>query len=171
MSKCYSINIRPGRQRAVEWIYKSWPLALIIGIFLVIKVRGWMRQEKMMTAGLYEVDRMSKKQFREFCLLLLQRLGYKMKPSPTKKQWVHFIVEKEGQHIAVLAKHYQRDVSARPVEKIARSAPLYGCQQALIITNRDYSLEARDLAKTLGVDLWNRDRIIDLLLALRRQGK
>jgi restriction system protein len=155
----------------VELVYKGWPLALLIGVFLVIKVRSWRRQEKMMAAGLYEVDRMSKREFRDFCLLLLRRLGYKVKSSPAKKQWVHFVVEKEGRHIAVLTKHYRRNVSSRLVEKIARSAPLYGCQEALLITNRDYTLEAKELANSLGVDLWNRDRIIDLLLALRRQGK
>ena len=83
---------------------------------------------------------------------------------------VHFVVEKEGRHIAVLTKHYRRNVSSRLVEKIARSAPL-----RLPGGTADHQsglyFGSQELANSLGVDLWNRDRIIDLLLALRRRGK
>lgn len=121
--------------------------------------------------GLYEIDRMSKKDFQHFCRQLLKKVGYQIQRPRKAKEWITFIMEKDGQLRAVMVRQYAGPVGARPVERAAEGAASNKCARAIVLTNREFTEEARQRAGQLGVELWDRDKLADLLIVARSQKK
>lgn len=127
--------------------------------------------EDVSQVGLYEIDRMTKKDFQHFCGQLLKRVGYQIQRPQKAKQWITIILEKEGQRTAVMVRQYAGAVGIRPVEKAAEGAARNHCARAVVLTNREFTVEARQRAGQLGVELWDRDKLADLLIVARSQGR
>lgn len=132
----------------------------IIGEFLC-------RLEETGSIGLYEIDRMDKKAFEKFCGRLLKQVGYRVSRPRGGKPWVSYIVERDGVKMALVVKQYGGPVGVRPVEKAREGASLNRCQRAVVLTNREFTPEARRRAAALGVELWDRDKLADFLIISR----
>lgn len=144
----------------------------ILGIVLVLALYSLGHYlcylEKFSQVGLYEIDRMTRKDFQHFSGILLKKMGYRVLRPKREKQWVNLILEKNEMRIAVSVKQYRGPVNTRPVERIAEGAIKNHCEHAVVLTNRDYSTEAMEKAEELEVELWDRDRLADMLIAYRR---
>lgn len=147
-----------------------WIVGILVVVVLYAIGHHISIREDIARIGLYEIDRMPKKSFQRFCRLLLRETGYRVHRPKRAKQWVSFVLEKDGERVALVAKQYTNQVNIRPVEKIAEGAAKNDCRRAIVLTNRDYSFEARKRARDLQVELWNRDKLADLLIRARTGG-
>ena len=76
------------------------------------------------------------------------------------------ILEKDGRKIVVEAKRYSKDVGISAVQEIAAAMPHYQADEAWIVTNRDFTEAASNLAKSNDVKLVNRTQLIDFILKM-----
>ena len=52
-----------------------------------------------------------------------------------------------------------------PVQEVFAGSKLYGCDIPVVMTNSNFTKGANELAAATGVQLWNRDYIMDMLFA------
>jgi restriction system protein len=76
------------------------------------------------------------------------------------------VLKKEGKKIVVQAKRYSKNVGLKAVQEAQASIAYYKANEAWVISNRDYTEEAKALAKSNGVRLINRSELINMMLKL-----
>jgi restriction system protein len=74
------------------------------------------------------------------------------------------ILTKDGHKIAVQAKRYSKPVGVRAVQEALAAAGMYGCERALVVTNRSFTTQAIKLASANDVRLWDRDALVNAIL-------
>ncbi len=152
-------------------------ILIIIILFLYLGQHLLQSEEKQKEHELYmqryysvqmaEVDQMTGIQFEEFCSMMLKKAGY-TNISLTKAsndQGVDITAEKDGNRYAVQCKRYNSVLSNTPVQEVFAGSRLYGCDTPVVMTNSYFTKGAMELAAATGVQLWNRDIIMDMLFA------
>lgn len=76
------------------------------------------------------------------------------------------VVRKDGFHSVVQAKRYNRSVGVKAIQEAVAAKEYYQCNQAMVVTNSYYSQQAKKLASANNVELWDRDKLVTLLLSL-----
>lgn len=86
-----------------------------------------------------------------------------MQATPATRDYgVDLIVERAAGRTAVQCKRRQANDSLGPaaIQEVYAGKDFHGCKQALVVTNARFSEQARAMASKLGVELWDRDRLI-----------
>ena len=144
-----------------------WALIALIGSAkLAWRFYEWRRLTR---SGIVEIDRMDGSTFETFLVSLFRRLGYAVEHTGRRGDYgADLVVAKEGRRIVVQAKRWTKNVGVKAVqEAVAAKAP-YRCTDALVVTNRGFSTQARELARMNGVTLWDREKLVEQLLAASR---
>ena len=105
------------------------------------------------------IDSMDGYEFERWCAALLSRHGY-TKVSLTKEtgdQGVDILAEREGIRYAIQCKCYSRDLGNTPIQEVNAGKTFYNCQIGVVMTNRYFTKGAKELAKSTGILLWDRD--------------
>jgi restriction system protein len=146
--------------RASWWVWALLALAWIVKTALEIR-----RQRRLSRSGIDEIDRMDGRAFEEYLATLFRRLGYPARVTPYRGDYgADLIVERDGSRIAVQAKCWGRRVGIKAVQEAQAAKALYGCSEAMVVTNRAFTDQARRLAEANGVELWDRDVLVAKLL-------
>lgn len=146
-----------------------WLVGAAIALVLYLIGEYLCRLEEAAPVGLYEIDRMDRKNFEKFCGRLLKQVGYHVSRPPGARQRISYILERDGLRMALVVKQCGGPVGVRPVEKASAGASLNRCQRAIVLTNREFTPEARRRAAELGVELWDRDKLANLIIVSRSQ--
>lgn len=145
----------------------AWWLYLLIAIIIVARlsyvIYKWKRLSK---AGMYEIDKMSGDEFEKFLLTLFLKLGNRAQIVGSHKgdYGTDLIIEKGGVRTAVQAKRWKSTVGEKAVQEVYSSLKLRNCTKALVVTNRYFSYQAKILARSNDVELWDRDVLIEKIL-------
>lgn len=104
------------------------------------------------------VDAMSGIDFENYCIAILQRIGYTNVhgTAASGDQGVDIVAEKDGIKYAIQCKRYTSKLDNTPVQEIFAGKQYYGCDVAVVLTNNYFTDGAQDLAGKTGVRLWNR---------------
>ena len=153
-----------------------WPLWLALGgLFLIQLTIGVYRTSRLIRSGIREVDRMDGKTFERFLEALFNGLGYKVERTRYVNDYgADLVVAKGGTKTVVQAKRYKRRVGVGAVQEAVAAKALYGCSEAMVVTNSMYTRQAERLARSNKVRLWNRNRLISALMTskeARRRAK
>jgi restriction system protein len=71
-------------------------------------------------------------------------------------------------HLAfVQAKRWTKNVGIKAVQEANAAPAVYGCSNAMVVTNRYFTDAAKKLASANDVALWDRDHLVKALLAAR----
>jgi len=76
------------------------------------------------------------------------------------------VVRKDGSRIAVQAKRSSKNVGVKAVQEAVASKGYYDADSAMVVTNRYYTVQAKELARKNGVSLWDRDKLVRVLLQM-----
>ncbi len=114
-----------------------------------------------------EVDQMTGIQFEEFCSMMLKKTGYTniVLTKGSNDQGVDITAEKDGHKYAVQCKRHKSVLSNSSIQEVFAGARLYSCDTPVVMTNSFFTKGAKELAAATGVQLWNRDVIMDMLFA------
>ncbi|UFJ43060.1 restriction endonuclease [Brevibacillus humidisoli] len=124
-------------------------------------------REKLRKSGITDIDKMDGHQFEHYLALLFQSQGYKAKVTRAAGDYgADLILEKGNSKIVVQAKRYGKNVGVSAVQQVVGSRAHYGASDAWVITNRDFTEAAQNLAKSNQVRLINRGELIDMILKL-----
>ena len=101
---------------------------------------------------------MSGIEFERFLKLLFEKMGYSAEVTQqSNDQGVDIIVNNNDIKIAIQAKNYSDTVGKAAVQQVYTGMAYYKCNKSIVVTNNYFSESAKDLAKSLNVELWDRD--------------
>ena len=143
-------------------------LLMAFGPRLAIRaVREW----RLNRSGLSEADRMSGESFERFLQVKLKRAGYRARLTPRAEDYgADLIVEKDGLKTVIQAKRYASRVGIEAVQQVIGAVGHYGADSGMVITNSYFTPNAKALARSNQVELWDRDRLLRFLLSLQKSG-
>lgn len=142
---------------------KNWPYAglcaLICAICIYVCAEFW-NQNRYRRMRLKTVDRLSGESFEEYLKAHFTRLGYRVKLTRSTADYgADLLLKKRGKTTVVQAKRYEKPVGIAAVQEVIGAAVYYESDQAMVVTNRYFTRNARNLAEQSQVDLWDRTRL------------
>lgn len=98
-------------------------------------------------------------EFEQLCASYLARIDFDNIDITPKSgdQGIDIIAHKDGYSYGIQCKFYQKSVSNRAVQEAFSGAKYYGCDIPVVLTNSVYTKSAKELATTIGVELWHID--------------
>lgn len=146
-----------------------WPfLALIAAAALAKGIFHLYDLRRLERSGIDDVDRMDGRTFEVFLSGVFARLGYRVGVTKYRGDWgADLVVEKDGKKTVVQAKRWTKRVGVKAIQEAVAAKAMYGCSEALVVANRQFTDQAKSLARVNGVELWDRDILVTKLLAYR----
>lgn len=137
---------------AAAWTHRAQLISIayitlcILGCLLLLKL-CWKFIARHRFSELRDIDNMNGLEFEYYVAELLRKNGF-YKVSLTEKYdfGIDIIAEKDGIHWGIQVKRYSGLVKANAVRQAVTGLNIYGCDQAMVITNSTYSVTARRLA-------------------------
>lgn len=112
-----------------------------------------------------EFDGMEGHEFEYFCANLLEKNGFEH-VEVTKGSADHgidILAEKDGITYAIQCKCYSSNIGNASVQQALTGKAFYKRDIAVVMTNRYFTSQAIEEAETLGVKLWNRDKLNSMI--------
>ena len=137
-------------------------LALLGIVFVVTRAIKAAKVAKAMVTDDY--DYMTGEEFEEFCADILRGNGY-TNVEVTKASGDHGIdvlASKDGIRYAIQCKRYSKPVGNKAVQEAYSGKAIYKADVAVVMSNMDFTPQAIDDARKLGVELWDRNKIYSL---------
>lgn len=159
-------------------VYAFWRVALagwwlFIPSFLTLAIRLAMkvyRYRQDLRTGLAQIDDMTGERFEEWLAAFFVSRGYRVRLTPrTGDYGVDLRISRDGQTAVVQAKRWRGRVGVKAVQEVFAGKTHYGADSALIVTNSYFTYEARNLASSTGVELWDRTRLRKEILSDQRK--
>ena len=126
------------------------------------------RRHRLQACGYDQVYEMNGEEFEEYLQALFIAKGYRASLTPNGSDFgADLIVEKNGQKMAVQAKHWaKRDVGVTAVQEVRAAQDYYHVGKAMVVNVGAYTKQAIDLAKACHVELWDGPRLQREVLAI-----
>jgi len=118
-------------------------------------------------SGIAGVDRMDVKTFEAFLASLLRDLGYEVEGSRVHGDFAaELVVVKDGQRTVVEGKRWSKHLGITAVQEARAAMTDFDCEGAIVVANRQFTHQAKKLAKANGIQLWDREALVGKLLGL-----
>lgn len=107
-------------------------------------------------------DYMGGHEFEYFCADLLKNNGF-MCVEVTQGSGDHgidILAEKDDITYAIQCKCYSKDIGNSAIQQAHTGKSIYKKDVSVVMTNRDFTPQAKEEAEALGVKLWNRDKLL-----------
>lgn len=141
-----------------KWAYAGL-CSLTCAVFICICFDTW-RRNRYRRMRLKKVDRLTGEDFEEYLRAHFTRLGYRVKLTPSTADYgADLLLKKRGKTTVVQAKRYEKPVGIAAVQEVIGAAAYYETDQAMVVTNRYFTRNARNLADQSQVELWDRSRL------------
>lgn len=142
-----------------------WPLILVIlGIALAIEL---IRKSKLKNSPLGNVDfdAMDGHQFEHFCAKALRANGFRnvKVTQGSGDHGIDVLASKDGNTYAIQCKCYSNNVGNKAVQEAYSGKGIYRADVAVVMTNRYFTKQAIEDARSLGVWLWDRNKLKNLI--------
>lgn len=112
-----------------------------------------------------DIDSMEGHQFEKFCGKLLLKNGYNdvVVTSASGDQGIDVIAYKESVKYGIQCKCYSADIGNKAVQEAYSGKTYYNCHVGVVLTNRNFTPSAVELAKRTGILLWGREHLLSLI--------
>lgn len=143
-------------------------MCILFGCVIAIWVFRYLQSvERLKKSGIADIDKMDGRQFEHYLGYLFKSQGYAVKVTRAAGDYgADLVLEKGGKKIVVQAKRYSKNVGIDAVQQVHSSMNFYGAAEAWVLSNRDYTEAAYQLAKVNGVRLIGREELINMILAM-----
>jgi restriction system protein len=109
-------------------------------------------------------------QFEYYLRELYKSQGYRVEVTKVSGDYgADLILNKDGKKIVVQAKRYSKNVGIEAIQQVVGAISYYRANEAWVVTNRDYTQAAYNLASSNQVKLINRDAFIDMVLSMNQE--
>ncbi len=104
------------------------------------------------------IDKMTGREFEEFLAKLFKELGYQVRITKASGDYgADLIITKWNIKTVVQAKRKQSSVGIDAVQQVAAAIPHYQAHRGIVITNSKFTQNAKNLAASNKIELWDRD--------------
>lgn len=109
-------------------------------------------------------DYMEGTDFEQYCAMILRENGYTTEITPASGDYgIDIIAKQSGIIYAIQCKCYSSDVGVDAVYQVAGGMKYYHANIGIVLTNRHFTRNAKELADAIGVVLWDRESLEDLI--------
>ena len=117
------------------------------------------------------IDQMEGHEFELFCAELLKDYEYQdvHVTRESGDQGVDIVAVKHGMRYAFQCKRYSSKLSNAAIQQVNAGKMIYSCMKAVVITNNYFTSGAKQAAKATGVELWDRDVLMDKIARIQRK--
>jgi restriction system protein len=116
------------------------------------------KQRRYQASHLADIDHMTGRDFEYYVCHLLVHRGFVATVTPASNDFgVDIIAHRNGQKYAIQVKRYHNGVSRRAVSDAVTGKQHYGCDRAMVITNSFFTEGAKELARSTGCELVDRN--------------
>lgn len=124
------------------------------------------KRKKILNTGIDIVDKMSGFEFEEWVLQhFIAKFGYKGYVTRGSADYgADVVLKKKNMTIVVQAKRWNQKVGIEAIQQIAAAVKHYRADKAIVITNNFYTRNAKELAESNNIELWDRNKLINVLL-------
>lgn len=150
----------------LDGVAQFWYLWLTVAAVGLGRVALAMRRAiRLRRSGIDGIDRMDGAAFERRLEILFRRLGYDVERVGRRGDYGADLVVWRGEvRTVVQAKRWTRKVHIKAVQEAHAAPAMYGCSNAMVVTNRYFTEAAKKLARANGVELWDRDTLVAKLL-------
>lgn len=136
-------------------IYITVPLLLLLKLFGVFRRRY----------SITQLDAMEGHAFEYACANILRDNGFKkVKVTQGSGDYgVDITAEKKGKRYAVQCKRYSHKLDNSPIQEVKAGLVYYHCDVGAVMTNQTFTEPAKELARINGIQLWDRNVLIEML--------
>ncbi|TEB15146.1 Restriction endonuclease [Pelotomaculum sp. FP] len=153
-----------------------WVFALAILLAVLKALPNWIMNYRARAAGVDKVDKMNGEMFEIWLGHQFSKAGYDVKH--TRYQKDHgadlIITAPGGVKIAVQAKKLSKRkdrVGAKVLGEVLRGKEYYDCDQSMVVTNQGYTEQARNEASRFGIELIDREKLIEFVRRINLKTK
>lgn len=141
---------------------------VLAGLLIIIVL--WIRLRCFRWATLRRIDRMEGVEFERYLAYCFRKQGYRVSLTRGSSDFgADLILYGEEGKIAVQAKRYGKPVGVAAVQQVLAAKDYYECDLAMVVTNTQYTRQARELADKSGVHLLEREDLIRLMKREKRK--
>lgn len=110
-------------------------------------------------------DEMDGHEFERFCANVLRQNGFENVSVTigSGDQGIDIIAYKDGIKYGIQCKCYHSDIGNKAVQEVYAGKTFYNCHVGIVLTNRDFTRSAIDLAEKDGIILWNRTKLLQMI--------
>lgn len=163
---------------AFNFMMDTWYIGVIVAIIIValiilvhsIKKKRWynkyyVKKGEGKVISKSELDHMEGHRFEYFCADLLRMNGFTdvNVTQGSGDQGVDIVAEQDGVKYAIQVKRYSETVGNAAVQAVFAGAGYYGCTKSAVLTNNQFTTSARQLASHIGVELWGRGKLFEMI--------
>ena len=113
---------------------------------------------------LKHIDSLNGLEFESYTSNLLSNLGYETEVTKsTGDQGIDVLAIKGGICLAIQCKLYNSSVGNSAIQEAFAGKTFYGSDIGVVCTNNFFTSEATKLAQKLGIELWDRKHLINLI--------
>jgi hypothetical protein len=111
-----------------------------------------------------DIDIMEGTEFERFLKKLFENMGYFVElTNHSIDMGADLILSKSGERISVQAKRWTSNVGNDAIQAVVGSLRVYKTQRGMVVTNSDFTSAAIVQAYHNNVELWNRDKLIEMI--------
>jgi restriction system protein len=127
-------------------------------------VLRYIEKQKLAKLGIADIDKLSGRDFEKYLEVLFEKKGYRVKRTKYIGDYgADLVVESGNDKTVIQAKRFKGKVGVKAIQEAVASKGYYGCQNAMVVTNSNFTEQAIKLARANNVELWNRKKLIDAL--------
>lgn len=148
---------------AIYFIFK-WLIKAIFYIAAIISAL-FSKNKSTHSVDLSEVDAMDGLSFEKFTASLLEQNGFeKVRVTKSSGDFGVDIIAKKNKSVwAFQCKCYSRNLGVKPIQEVYSGMMKYHANVPVVITNAYFTPHAQELADELGVALWDRNKLAELM--------
>lgn len=125
-------------------------------------------KHKLRVSGIQKIDHMTGQQFEDYLTVYFEDLGYRVEDTGGRgdRGADKILIEPvSNKRICVQAKCWNKNVTFDAVQQVFTAKTLWNCDEAWIITNRDFTKQVRESAQQLQIQLWDREKLTSKMYA------
>lgn len=143
-------------------------LWLLLAFFLLYKLHCLTKRQSAFQKGIYaprDLDEIDGQDFEALTCDILVANGFEMAENTQASvdYGVDVLARKNGITYAIQCKRYHEPVGIDAVQQVYAGRAYYECHVAVVLTNQYFTANAHKLADKIGVVLWDRDMLEELL--------
>ena len=161
----------------LSFVYKGTPTALrtpgaafcgLSSLFIIYRIICLSHKRYIFRKGVYhsrDLDQISGADFEALSCDILVANGFEFAENTQASVdfGVDVLARREGITYAIQCKRYDSPVGIDAVQQVYAGRAYYECHVAMVLTNQYFTGSARKLADKIGVVLWDRDMLEELL--------
>lgn len=148
-------------------IKSTWYIWVLVGFLLLIRLSIFLyKWNRFRKSGITQIDKMSGEEFELYLAQLFSKLGFNVEHVGQSSDFgADLVIEKDRNKTVIQAKRQDSNVGEYAIQEVFASKAHYHASSATVVTNSNFTNQARILARENGVQLVDRNGLVSLIMS------